>query len=137
MANIETAQRIYGAFGAGDIPAILEQLDENVAWDHAEHGSTAQAAGVPYLQSRTGHEAVVEFFEVIGETFDFERFEVVDLLASESRVVALISIRAVNRATGAVVDDLEAHVWTFGDGGRVVSLDHLLDTQKHIEAASA
>ena len=30
MGNIETIQQIYAAFGRGDIPAVLGNLDENV-----------------------------------------------------------------------------------------------------------
>lgn len=34
MDNKQIVQTIYAAFGRGDIPAILEQLDDNVDWEY-------------------------------------------------------------------------------------------------------
>ena len=34
MSNLQTVQDIYAAFGRGDIPAILDELADDVRWDH-------------------------------------------------------------------------------------------------------
>ncbi|HXK34834.1 MAG TPA: hypothetical protein VNM91_12570 [Dehalococcoidia bacterium] len=49
MSNIETARAIYAAFGAGDVPAILEHLADDVAREYGQ-GET----DVPWLQPRQG-----------------------------------------------------------------------------------
>ena len=33
MSNVDTVKEMYEAFGRGDVPAIIEKLDENVEWD--------------------------------------------------------------------------------------------------------
>ena len=33
MSNLQTVQEIYGAFGKGDVPAILSKLADNIEWD--------------------------------------------------------------------------------------------------------
>ncbi len=46
MSNLATIQGIYEAFGKGDVPAILEVLDERVEWEAWENNSAVNA-GVP------------------------------------------------------------------------------------------
>jgi len=36
VGTVETVQRIYEAFGAGDVPAILELLADDVEWEQWE-----------------------------------------------------------------------------------------------------
>ena len=43
--NLETVKKIYEAFGKGDIPVLVEYLDENVSWEQWAD-NTAQKAGV-------------------------------------------------------------------------------------------
>ena len=52
MSNVKTVQKIYAAFGAGDIPSILAKLDDNVDWEYAA------STDVPWLQHRSGRDAV-------------------------------------------------------------------------------
>jgi len=51
--NLETVKRIYAAFGRGDIPAILDTLADNVAWE-AWADNSAGKVGVPWLVPRHG-----------------------------------------------------------------------------------
>ncbi len=37
MSNLGTTQAIYEAFGRGDIPFILDQLADDVAWEQWEN----------------------------------------------------------------------------------------------------
>ena len=41
--NVETVNKIYVAFGNGDIPAILECLSENVQWEKWAENSAHHA----------------------------------------------------------------------------------------------
>src|SRR3954451_5457164 len=52
-----TVGAIYEAFGRGDVPAILERLAEDVAWDPWPD-NFAQRAGVPHLVARHGRDHV-------------------------------------------------------------------------------
>src|SRR5258706_12029090 len=69
--NIEVVQKMYAAFGKGDLPAILEAVTENVAW-----GVVSQAAAsVPWHLSIEGRKDVSKFFTALAETVEYLRFE--------------------------------------------------------------
>jgi ketosteroid isomerase-like protein len=58
MNNIDTVREIYEAFGTGDIPAILDKLDDNVEWD-----TDFADPAAPWLTPRRGRDNVAGFFE--------------------------------------------------------------------------
>ena len=89
MSNVDTVQAIYGAFGRGDIPFILDQVADTVDWDYAS------ASDVPWLQPRQGKAGVRAFF------------------------VALIDIEATTKTIGnRVQENDETHIWRFDAQGR-------------------
>jgi ketosteroid isomerase-like protein len=130
---ISTVQAIYTAFGSGDIPAILERLDDQVQWETWENNS-AQASGVPWLRGGVGKSAAVAFFQVVGE-FKFQDFQVLGLMASENQVAAEVLVDAVVPG-GKRLRDEEVHLWNVNAAGKVTRFRHYTDTAKHIAAAS-
>ncbi|MEP6659342.1 MAG: nuclear transport factor 2 family protein [Acidimicrobiales bacterium] len=64
MSNLATVTALYEAFGRGDVPAILERLADDCAWE-AWSDNSAVKAGVPWLQPRVGKAGVAEFFAVV------------------------------------------------------------------------
>jgi ketosteroid isomerase-like protein len=135
MSNIGTVQAMYEAFGRGDVPAILEHIADDVSWEAWEVENTAQSAGVPWVQARSGHEGVTEFFREIGEGLEFHDFEPVNLLEGGNQVAATIRIDFTVTATGSRHQDEEVHLWTFGPDGKVTGMRHYIDTAKHIKSA--
>lgn len=131
--NITTVVKIYEAFGRGDVPAILEHLADDVAWE-SWRDNTAQKAGVPWMKKHTGREGVAEFFTVVGG-FKINDFQVLSLMAGDKQIAAEIEIDFVYPPTGAHVFEQEIHLWTFNDQGKVSRFRHYLDTAKHIAAA--
>ena len=129
---VVTVGEIYEAFGRGDVPAVLERLADDVAWDVFDD-NTAQAAGVPYFQPRRGKEGVLEFFGVIAD-WEIRRFEITALGGDDRIAVAEIVTDVVTPA-GPLRDE-EAHVWHVGDDGRVTRLRHYIDTAKHASLAA-
>ena len=128
-----TVARIYEAFGRGDLPAILDHLADDVEWEQWERWSPHEA-GVPWLRPRRGKDAVAEFFGIVG-AWEMRDFRVLNLLASDTQVVAEIVIDARIPDTGATVRDEELHLWTFDEAGKVRRFRHYVDTAKHIAAA--
>jgi uncharacterized protein len=126
-----TIADVYAAFGRGDIPAILDQLSDDVEWEHWDD-HRAQAAGVPYLQARTGRDGAAEFFDVIS-AIEFHDFQVRGLAGGDDMVVADILLDAT-LPNGSHLRDEELHVWRFDEDGRICSLRHYVDTAKHIAA---
>lgn len=125
--KVQAVQRIYEAFGRGDVPAVLDELADDVQWE-AWEDNHAQRAGVGHLAPRTDKEGVMAFFGVVGE-MEIKEFSVLDLGESERQVMAEIVIE-----TDSYRDE-ELHLWTFGADGKVTRLRHYVDTAKHMAAA--
>lgn len=128
-ANVATVRAMYEAFGRGDIPAILECLADDVDWE----AGRVEDHGVPWLRQGQGKAHVVSFFETLG-AIEFKRFEPKTVMGDGDTVLAVIELEAVVTATGATLEDLEVHVWTFNADGSVRSLRHVVDTVVHARA---
>jgi ketosteroid isomerase-like protein len=132
--NLETVQQIYAAFGRGDIPAILDALSDNVAWE-AWADNSAATAGVPWLAPRHGKTGAAEFFGLIGSTLIVKDFRVLSLMDGGDHIAAEFVIECDVPSTGGHYRDEEMHLWTFDAAGKVSRLRHYADTAKHIRAA--
>jgi ketosteroid isomerase-like protein len=131
--NAATVAGIYTAFGRGDVPAILDALAEDVAWEQWADNH-AQRAGVAHLQSRQGPLQVAEFFAAIGAWIP-RAFDVLDVIGVGDQVVA--EIRAdFDLPNGHRLADEELHLWTFDPRGKVRRFRHYCDTAKHIAATA-
>jgi uncharacterized protein len=129
LAHIDTVQKMYDAFGRGDVPAILEHLADDVQW---EYGVTS--TDVPWLQPRRGPAEVARFFEALS-ALDFHKFQPKEFLAAGHLVVVLFDLEVTVRATGKrIVEDDEVHIWYFNEGGKVARFRHRVDTHQHLMA---
>jgi uncharacterized protein len=130
--HVATVQSLYAAFGRGDVPAILEQLSDDVRWDDWAT-EDAPSAGVPWLHARVGKEGAREFFSLLGG-FEFHEFQVRSLMAGGNQVVAdvVVDLTVTN---GVRFRDEEMHLFTFDEAGKVTRFRHYVDTAKHIAAA--
>ena len=132
MSNLETTQKMYEAFGKADIPFILDQLADDVAWE-AWDDNEAQTAGVPWLP-RKGKEGAAEFFGMVGQ-FQIHDFQARGFMDGGNQVVVDVVIDAT-APNGKRFRDEELHLWTFDDRGKVVRMRHYVDTAKHIATAN-
>jgi ketosteroid isomerase-like protein len=128
-----TVTAMYEAFGRGDLAGILFHLSEDVTWDVTEEPWTPHTAEVPWLLPRRGHAEVAEFFEIVG-AWNYERFELLDMLVSDTQVAAEIRLIA-DLPNGSRIDEVVIHLWTFGQHGKVIALRRMLDTASNIAAA--
>ena len=130
MSNIETVNQIYAAFGAGNIPAILEKLDEQVEW---EYGATGN---IPWLQKLNGRQNVVQFFENLA-AIDITVFAPKMMFENGNTVVVLLNLEATVKKTGKKINEEdEVHIWHFNAGGQVARFRHRADTLQHFNALS-
>jgi ketosteroid isomerase-like protein len=127
-----TVADIYAAFARGDVPAILDRLTEDVAWD-AWRDNFAQRAGVPHLAGRRGRDGAAGFFDLLGG-WTVREFSVLDVVGDGRQVVAEVQA-AFDLPGGGRFADEELHLWTFDDSGRVSRFRHYCDTAKHIAAS--
>ena|SRR2546425_876454 len=104
----ETISELYGAFGRGDVPALLAMLDEDVDWRVPEN--------LPHGGDFQGRDAVERFFQGIGESWEGLEVDLEGLTSEGDRVVAVSHIHGRLRATGERTGYSSAHVWTLRDG---------------------
>jgi ketosteroid isomerase-like protein len=132
MTPSQIVEKIYAAFGRGDVSTIVDLMADDVRWE-AWADNSAQAADVPWLRSRRGKAGVTEFFQLVGQ-FQIHDFKVLSIMANDRQVAAEFVIDATPPGAQRYRDE-EVHLWTFGDDGKVTRLRHYTDTAKHIAAA--
>ena len=129
QANVGRVRELLAAFGRGDIPAVLEQLAEDVEW------YDPGPAAVPHAGRYHGRGDVSRYFALIGETLEFESFEPREFVAAGDLVVVLGTLRARVKATGRVYDNEWATAWRLRDG-RVTGWQIYEDTARELTAHS-
>jgi ketosteroid isomerase-like protein len=122
-ANRKTIEAVYGAFGRGDVPFILERVTDATRWDF----SVAQS-DVPWHAQVSSKQELPAFFGAMAEHLRFEAFEPRAFLADGRNVVVKLRVAYEVKRTGKRVDEEQVQWWTFDDTGRIASLRHYEDT---------
>ena len=123
MSNVDTVKEIYAAFGRGDVPAILDKLDDSIAWD-----SQSTVPEVPCLKPRRGRAEVADFFASL-EPLEFLRFEPQAYFAEGDQVIGMVIVEVAYKPTGKKYSfPVHGHIWRFGPSGKIVDFAHVTDT---------
>jgi ketosteroid isomerase-like protein len=126
MSLRDKVQDIYGAFGRGDVPAILAHLAPDVQWEYG-----IVSTDVPWLKPRRGQAEVAGFFQESAAATTYEHFQTKAILEGDHLVVALIDAGYVVNATGkTVVEEDAVNIWYFNDAGLVTKFRHRVDTHQ-------
>jgi uncharacterized protein len=121
--NAELLRGTYEAFGRGDIPAVIEVLDENIVWN--------APAVLPHAMPVGGRDDVGAFFQNLASTWDEFSLEIDDLVASGDRVCAIG--RAGGTLNGEQASYGFVHAWTVQDGV-LVRFDEYVDPSPELLA---
>jgi uncharacterized protein len=108
--NTQLIRTMFASFTSGDFPGVLDMLAEDVEWRLA--GPTE----FTYAGIRRGRAKVAEFFKALGDATEFEVFEPQEYIAQGDKVVVLGHERQRVKATGLVVENDWAMVFTIRDG---------------------
>jgi hypothetical protein len=108
--NLSIVRAGYEAFGRGDIPGLLNLLDQQVSW------VTPGPADLPSRGERTGHAAIAEFFQTLLGFVDITRFEPKEFVSQGERVVVIGDETCRVKATGRVVEIRWVHTFTVRNG---------------------
>jgi ketosteroid isomerase-like protein len=128
--NVEIVRGLYEAFGRGDVPTVLGQMDQGIEWNEAENFIYADRN--PYV----GPQAILEgVFMRLGS--DWEGFAVTpeEWLDAGDRVVVLGTYSGTHKATGKRVRAQFAHIWSVRDG-RVVRFQQYTDTKQFADTVA-
>jgi len=108
QAIIENA---YAAFARGDIPTVLEVLDQDILWHVPGRG--------PLSGDYRGHAEVLGFFQRFMELSEGTfRIAVNDVLAKGDRVIAMVTESAPRH--GRKWSSPQVHAWTVRNGRATV-----------------
>src|SRR6478752_6925452 len=93
--KIETIQKIYDAFGQGDVQTILDALSDDL-----DFGSEVDSKIAPWHGLRRTKPEVVEFFQAIGENLEVTEFTLLSITSNDTDVMAVIRFGVKVPATG-------------------------------------
>lgn len=107
---IQVTQTVFERFGAGDIPGILEMLDDDIRIEF--YGPSI----IPYAGEYDGKEAAGQFFSTVLSSVDIHQFEPEQFLADGNMVTVTGHLNLTAKSTGGTIDSDFAHVITVRDG---------------------
>lgn len=129
--KVRVVQELYAAFGRGDMPGLLELLDENVDWHF-----NGRPQDIPFAGHWHGRAKMMDFFRTVVETCDVLEFGPNELLVFDNRVLALGHERVRAKATGREFETDWAHLFTVEES-HIARLREFYDTATMAEAFKA
>ena len=129
QANEQVVQRLYAAFGQGDMQGILDTLAEDVDWLFV-----GRPENVPFAGHRHGHDQMKEFFGIVGEAVaEIYEFGPREVMSFDDKILVLGHERVRVRATDRVFETNWAHLFKVRDG-EIARLREFYDTATMSEA---
>lgn len=119
-SNTQLIQRSYEQFGTGDIDGLLKTMADDIKWNVPEIENAAFAG------SRNGLDAVRQFFTQLQEGEEITRFEPLEFIAQDDKVVVLGESAATVRSTGRSYETDWVHVFHLRDG-KVIEFTEFFD----------
>lgn len=109
--KIASVQRLYEAYGRGDVDAVLAELADDVDW-----AAEAASRSAPWYGSFAGKAEVPRFFKEIASSVDVTSFSVESLTSNDSDVVANVLWTYTVHSTGRSASMRMQHLWRFANG---------------------
>jgi len=129
VKNSAIVGTIYEAFGKGDVPFIISQLDKNVLWE------VMGAKPNPIAGTYKGAANVPAFFAALGGNYQLENFQVQYLVdADDNTVIAKGYHGGKGSVSGKPLKTHWAMEWKFNDDGKVIEYRNMYDTQAYANA---
>ncbi|MGZ4691260.1 MAG: nuclear transport factor 2 family protein [Acidimicrobiia bacterium] len=126
--KIEAVQRLYEAYGRGDVEAVLAEVSDGVDWT-AEAASTS----VPWYGSHHGKDDVARFFKEIGSNVEVTEFTPLSFTSNDTDVIVAVHWAFTVHATGKHAAMHMQHWWRFADG-KIVSFRGSEDSEQSAAA---
>ncbi len=127
QANVQQVQEVFARFGRGDVPAIVEMLDDEVVIDF--YGP----AVVPYAGHWAGKAKARKFFETVLANVEIHQFDPFEFIAERDKVVVFGHLRLTAKPTGGSIESDFVHVITVKDG----KWTHFRDFMNSVVATAA
>ena len=122
-SKIQIVQQVYGEFGKGNVPGVLNLLHDDVSWSDPGYPE------IPYAAKRNGKDEVMNFFIEMSSTVTFSQFEPRLFLNDGNFVVVKGFFAGKGNATGKIFESDWVMIWEVVDG-KVKSYEAFVDTNK-------
>jgi uncharacterized protein len=111
--KIAAVQRIYEAFGRGDVEAVVAEVADDVDWVSV---TATGSATVPWYGSYQGRAEVPRFFKEIGSNVHVTEFSPLSFTSSETDVMVALVWGITVHATGKSITLPMQHWFRFANG---------------------
>ena len=108
--NTQIIQDAYQKFSAGDIEGLLTLMAQDIKW------TVPEIENAPFAGSREGVPSVAEFFTELSKAEDITRFEPLEFISQNDKVVVLGESAATVKDTGRSYETDWVHVFTVNNG---------------------
>lgn len=109
--NIAATQKLFEAFGTGDIPGILTLCNDDIRIEFY-----GPADIIPYADMYDGMDAARRFFETVLSSVNIHVFEPQEFLADKNKVIVTGVLHLTAKSTGRDIRSDFVHVITMKDG---------------------
>lgn len=120
-ASLVIIKKAYNDFIAGNIPALLEIMQEDIVWQF--NGSSI----IPMAGTFEGKSAVLRFYQLVDESVTIEQYEPQEFIEAEDKVVVVGKERTTAKKTGKTFTGTWIHVWEM-ENGKLKRLRLFVDT---------
>lgn len=110
-ANIIATQKLFEAFGAGNVPGILALCNDDIRIEFY-----GPADIIPYADMYDGMDEARRFFETVLSSVDIHVFEPQEFLADQDKVIVTGVLHLTAKSTGRDIRSDFVHVITMRDG---------------------
>jgi uncharacterized protein len=119
--HANTIRSSYAALNRGDVEKALAALHRDAVW--------SESPELPGADRFEGREEIERFLRGFLEQWDTFHQEVTSVIAEGERALAMITLTAIGRESGAQVRARYAHLWTMREG-LGASVDAFYDVEK-------
>jgi ketosteroid isomerase-like protein len=124
--NVQLVRAMFDAFLRGDAEALVAFADDDV--------ELQPSGDLTDRMPERGHDAFLRFWRDWPSSWDDYVVEVREVHDAGDQVVVVLYERGRGPASGVVVDDVFAHVWTV-DAGKVTRVQVFSDSRDALAAA--
>lgn len=124
--NVKTIQRIYEAFGRGDVDTILDAVTDDVDW-----ASEGVSTVPPWYGVRHGKQEVAAFFQAVAEAMEVHEFTPLTFATNDTDVLTVVRYVSTARATGRSAT-MNLHHWFTFRGGLISHYRGSEDTEQTV-----
>ncbi|OUS36588.1 hypothetical protein A9Q94_08890 [Rhodobacterales bacterium 56_14_T64] len=128
MTNEELVRTLITAYGNGDLDTLLKHCCEDIHYSVQARPETA-----PYAIACNCKNDFIGALQQYGADWEFQRFELIDIIASGDKAACRCAIQSKHRKTGAVLssqsalfltikDSMVTHIYEFHDTDAISAL---------------